>query len=468
MLNQFSDTQKAFVVWLLLLPFHIVFLKFNGPFSFDEGVYLATVKALQQGGRLFIEIDFTQWPLFAYVLKGASDLVSSFLGRPLEFHEFAITCRALILAHGAILATGFSRLLATINVRGRLNTLAVFLLLSSSAVFFVSHTILGNIPAIAWAIFALSSERIGWMAIALNMKLVAAPFALLFKKRTNILASLVLALLLAFLTGFPINGVSSLQGGALTNPIERTSLIDRILWLIEGHGIRPWGESGVLKHSLYSPLIILGFISCLYIFFRWIQKIKRSSLNLKDELQWPSIELRSLLVFAIPLFAFLVHSTVWKHHIVILFPGAVLGLILVLKDHKMRSLLNVLALFQIGFIAFTTCFYFKANQAWANKTDFLINQLKNESIKNVGLISDHPWLSLQSGNPPKGPFVDPSRVRIRTGQISCNQIITTPKQFILSSDRFSELNCPTPFTEYLLSQGYKKISVIDDFTLWGF
>lgn len=439
------------------------FIYFPGHFSYDEGVYLATLSVFRSGAKLYEDIYYTQLPLFIRWL----DWFSPSSGISVSGARWVIWSHFPLLL-GSIGWVAF-RLFGPVAA-----ALAMFAATFDPPVAGMSHVVNGNIPAMAWAVAAWAlalearkREKYSWMvlsalalAIGVQFKPIALP-ALLpivvsladLRRIPDSVKSLAVfsvcfafaSALLLYLTGYELSYMSQLQGGAVAVQATAQPLSERLLRLWNYSAVVPIGFLGDDDNYSYWPLLLSASLALAFGLAR-----RRSRAWALVACWWGAA-----------VFGLLVHRQVWQHHVILLSPaislaiGAFGAMALGEPKGRLRSLM-------VFVLAFTFLYSFRATLGplreiqvarmdWEKNAAPIIKEIVDHTSADGYVVLDQPYFAVVSGRKIYPELVDPSRVRIRTGSLSCekmDEMLRDPRtQMVVVERRFHALVCGQPFEE---------------------
>lgn len=469
-----------FAIMLSALGFllHWPAMNFTGNFTYDEGVYLLTLKAMRAGERLFVDIPYSQFPFYVQAL----DFLSNGPALSIPSVRF-VTLIHLPLLFGAVgwLAFRFFGPFAAMVAM-----LTVFL---DPAVQSISHVILGDMPSVAWAAaaWALAVEArfhrgrprsvllilsATAFSIGIQMKALVLPallpilFSLLEgdrQRKRSALATWIGGLLavsaaLLVLTGYDPGAAGQLQGGALQGGASSQSLTKRFLQFFAYVTAPSGGTLASVKDTVNWPLLLAGVAMLVF------GTARERTTGWRETAVWAGVAATALLG----------HSTVWLHHLVLFSPAVALAVggffALALRSSRPASwaglglvaiVLSVAAA-QVLPPALSFGLYEKH---WAEIRKPLTDALRANAGPGDFILSDEPYFVAAAGLSMPSALIDVSRVRINSGRVTCADLTgaldDARTRGVVLEKRFLLLNCPRGVTEEIRSRFPKEEKFAD-------
>jgi hypothetical protein len=451
----------SLAVFLLLAGFAALELSRLDHFAWndDEGVFILTARAAQQGSRLYDEVWFNYLPGFLQLLNAAFAVG----GFSLRAARVAVLCCALL---ASLLVTGLSR-----SVGSPRSALFTILLLATSPHFLaLSSTVMTEVPAIAlatgavWAALcyhrtrhrkwlvlsglALSASL--WVKLMMIPTIVAALLAVWLTERT-VQRRLAFAALLVVLVLLPLgaglqfqNPTGFLRQFGLTYVRSKAAfdldLADNARTLVRYFLFDKY-------HLTHLSLLLLGG-------YGWYTLWRRRSTEALLLGAW----------FAPVTMVLLLHTPLYRHHLIqLLFPVAVLaglGLERVVVSLSIHRRPVQLAL-RFGLLAITAVELVLSS--WAGVVtlpDFEVEDVEmgREAIGYIRetthagehVVTDAAIIALEADRPVPPELTNTSRMRIRTGQLTGQQVIDISRSIQPGAIVFWE----------------KKLDSLGDFATW--
>lgn len=463
---QISDQKMKGIFALFFLVLQLPILFWPGPLLLDEGVYTLTALLVQKGHQLYSEIPFAQPPLLVQSLRTLPTLENVFL-----------MGRFLYVAFALLLALSVWKVADTF-LQARLSTWIPLLLLSDLFLWGSAHMVNGNLPSVAFCIFAwaLILERVtGWrllavgflIALGLSFKLLALPLApaiafWLWKKSPgSIVKSMSLVGLSLVLSFLGLNLLISpafflhpeqMQGGALQASVESLSFAKKAETFFRFIPLSILGEEDSLKAYWNSLFVILG-----------ITGLANFWLKSKD-----TVVKRTLLcLFIFPMLAFLIHKTVWPHHLLIVWPAIFVGLLALIRLLGPKGRLGVFSLLVLGLGFNIFQAYMKFPQVHRDTLN-LISEIRSAIPPGSLVISDQPWIVITSGSRTYPNYADVSRIRVQSGSVRCEELIPriAEADFFFVEKAFYYLPCWNEVGT-ILNNSYKAVPLsVPERELW--
>lgn len=439
-------------------------LNFTGNFTYDEGVYLLTLKAMRAGERLFVDIPYSQFPFYIQAL----DLLSNGPAVSIPSVRFVtlIHLPLLLFAVGWLAFRFFGPLAAMVAM------LTVFL---DPAVQSISHVILGDMPSVAWAAtaWALAVEArfhrgrprpallvlsATAFSIGVQMKALVLPallpilFSLLERDRRRTRGALVvwigggaaISAALLILTGYDPGTAGQLQGGALQGVTSAQSFTKRLLQFVAYVTAPSGGTLTSTKDTVNWPLLLAGVAMIV------LGSVRERTVGWRETAVWAVVAATALLGY----------SMVWLHHLILFSPAVALGIggffALALRSPRPASRAG------LGLIAIVLCVaaaqvlppamnFGLYEKHWAEIRTPLTDTLRRTAGPGDFILSDEPYFVAAAGLSMPSALIDVSRVRINAGRVTCagltRALDDVRTRGVVLEKRFLLLNCPGGVTE---------------------
>lgn len=430
-----------------------------GNFTYDEGVYLMTLKAVRNGQSLYQDIYYSQLPLYIKILDlfSSSPEISIPSVRWVTWFHFPL----LLAAVGYLGFCFFGPLAAMVSM---------IFIYADPAVHALGHVVLGNLPAVAWAVAAWAileffirqtKPRVGilisavFFAIALQIKALVLPAllpmacSLLNSKDVKASVKLMMAwglsvvmasILILYFTGYELSFASQLQGGAAAKSVDVQSFAKKFYQLIRYVTVPSFGVIGYIRDTLNWPLFFFSTATLAFGVFA-----VRSRSWFKVAAWW-----------ATSVFVLLIHEPIWEHHLILISPAIALSLGGItewawscrqLFYGKLTLAFTVLILgIAVRGSLGPAYFFSRATEAWNQDMGRLVLRVRETLPPEKLVLSDEPFLVAAADRNTHPHLIDVSRVRIASGSLTCKDFLDILDQeeigAVILEKRFNLIPCP--------------------------
>lgn len=476
----FRRPAVLFAITLSALGFllHWPAVNFTGNFTYDEGVYLLTLKAMRAGQRLFVDIPYSQFPLYIQALDFLSN--GPAVSIPSVRFVTLIHLPLLLFAVGWLAFRFFGPLAAMVAM------LTVFL---DPAVQSISHVILGDMPSVAWAVAAWALAVEGRFrrerpravllilsatafSIGVQMKALVLPallpilFSLFEQDRRRMRSALVtwlggvltVSAALLILTGYEPGAAGQLQGGALQGVTSAQSFTKRLLQFVAYVTAPSGGTLASVKDTVNWPLLLAGVAMVI------LGSARERTTGWRETAVWAVVAATALLG----------HSTVWLHHLVLFSPAVALAVggffALALRSSRPASWAGLGLVTIVLFVAAAQVLppalsFGLYEKNWAEIRKPLDEALRANAGPGDFILSDEPYFVAAAGLSMPSALIDVSRVRINAGRITCADLTAAlddaRTRGVIVEKRFLLLNCPGGVIEEILRRFPKEEKFAD-------
>jgi len=425
----------------------------------DEAVFVLTARAVQQGGRLYDEVWFNYLPGFLEVLNAAFGVG----GFSLSTARIAVLCCALL---ALLLATGLSRSVGS----PRSAAFTILLLATAPHFLALSNTVMTEVPATGlaagavWA--ALAYHRTGhrrWLALgclALSASLWIKPTMIptmavlllaVWLTEPTVQRRLVSATLVVALTVLPLAvGLLLYNPTGFLRQFGLTYVRSKMAFELDlPSNVRDIAEYFLLDEYrlTHVSLLLLGG-------YGWSALWRRRSKEAILFAAW----------FAPAATVLLFHSPLYRHHLIqLLFPVAVLAslglerVVVTLPTYRQPVQLALrCALLAVTGIELVLSLWvdvitlprFESGRAELGRQ--AARQIAETTRPDQYVITDGHIIALEADRPVPPELTNTSRMRIRTGQLTSQQVIDITRRVQPGAIVFWE----------------KKFDSLDDFATW--
>jgi len=425
----------------------------------DEAVFVLTARAVRQGSRLYDEVWFNYLPGFIQLLSAAFAVG----GFSLSTARLSVLCCALL---ALLSAAGLSRSVGSL----RSGVFTMLLLATAPHFLALSSAVMTEVPAAGLAtgamwtvLFYHRTQRRRWLALS-GLLLAAS----LWVKPTMI-TTLVALLLTVWLT--ERTPQRRLVIAALLVSLIALSLVVGLLFYNPMGFLRQFVLTYVRSKAAFEFDLLKNARSLTRYFLNDKYQLSHVSLLLLGFYGWYRLRRRrpteAILLgawFAAVVLILLFHTPLYRHHLVqLLFPVTVLagpglnGVFTGLRIYRKRvwlvlpCLLLVISAAELVlnlWVDLVTLPGFEADNIEIGEE--AVRHIREATHPDEHLVTDAHFIALEAGRPIPPELTNTSRMRIRTGQLTNQQLIDTARRAQPGAIVFWE----------------KKLDSLDDFATW--